>query len=50
MTPMREAMRLCRPKNIRSAPPALRRGLLLHVIETHLKNRRLYIDVVSGNI
>lgn len=40
LTSFREAARACRPKNIRKAPVALRRGLLLLVWQTLQENRR----------
>lgn len=45
-TPFRVAARECRPKNIRSAPPALRRGLLLAVMECLAENRAEYRAVM----
>lgn len=51
MTPILEAARAARPgKGLRNVPVALRRGWALHVIETHMRNRKLYLDVINGRI
>ena len=48
MTPFREVARELRPKNIRDASPALRRGLLLCVYETLAEYRGTFLHVVNG--
>ena len=47
-TPLRQALRECRPANIRQASPALRRGLILCVIETLREYRSTYDYVRFG--
>ncbi len=49
-TPFTDAVRLVRPKTLRSASPALRRGLLLCIWETMNDDRSLYLDVMNGNL
>ena len=43
----REVLRDARPSNIRSAPPALRRGWVALVISTHSANREIYFGVMT---
>ncbi len=50
MTPLRKALRVCRPKNVRKLPVPLRRGLILCVIETLQEYREMYRDVSNGTI
>lgn len=50
MTPFTEVVRRCRPKNIRKASPALRRGLILMVHQTLMEYRQEFLDVVNGNV
>ena len=42
-----EAARHCRPKGVRKAPIALRRGWALAVLELHQKNMNLYKKIVT---
>ena len=44
------AARAARPKNMRAAPAALRRGWVLAVIETWVDNHRLFAEVMGGHI
>ena len=46
MTPIRDQLKLVRPAGIRDAPPELRRGWVLCVLETIQEYRGLYIGVV----
>lgn len=48
MTPFLEVVRACRPKNIREASPALRRGLILEVHETLSEYRSTFLHVMTG--
>jgi len=50
MTSFSDAVRHCRPKNIRKASPALRRGLILCVAQTLAEFRSEYVAVVTGNV
>ena len=50
MTPFTQVVRACRPKNIRNASPALRRGLILLVHQTLTEYRQEFLDVVNGNV
>ncbi len=42
------AARICRPRNMRRAPVALRRGWALCVLETLHEYRSTYVAVTSG--
>jgi len=50
MTPFREALRVCRPRNIHKMPSGLRRGLILCVKETLEEYRSTYLGVMSGRM
>ena len=46
--PLREQLRHARPDGVRKAPPALRRGWVLCVLQTVEENRDLYRFVMNG--
>ena len=43
-----QVAREARPTNMRKAPPSLRRGWVLCVMETHQANQGLFYQVVKG--
>lgn len=48
--PWRYVAREIRPANWRQVPPALRRGLLLCIVETLREYRTLFVDVQQGRV
>lgn len=47
---VREIWRSVTPSSREQIGRPLKRGLFKLVIETHLKNRQLYVDVMSGKV
>lgn len=50
MTPVKEQLRECRPRNMRKAPPELRRGWVLCVLETIAEYRGTFVGVTSARL
>ena len=49
MKSIRAQLRDARPRNLRQAPPALRRGWALEVLEAIRDHRQTYLQVCRGN-